>query len=445
MIRFIRSLISNIATLILSFVLAFIIWVIAVRANDPITTKSFQLEITEQGILPEEGLITKDDRLVRITVEGPESQLSPLTAQDFIAYIDLSQATFGISDTPIFIEKNVDDPLDQIKTVFQEPQETEIEIEQIVSKQIPVVVKVQGNAARGHEPGAPVSDPPTIQITGAERQVNRIDEARINIFLDDARADVVRVRQATYYGSDSEVISIGNLDASVSQVRVTVPIAEIEGVAEKPVIVNWAGNPATGYRLLGVSVEPNSLLVTGAPTVLQELRSISTEEIDISGLNESITQRVTLDLPEGVVLDEVQPVLITVEVEPILTSDVIRARLEVRALTEGYTATLQTEEVSVFLFGPLPILESITADDVNVTLDLLELEPGSYTLEPIVSVAVSNIEFRSVQPQLINVLIEGPADEEETGEDGEATGTPDATSTTLTPAATPPASSTPSP
>jgi len=303
-------------------------------------------------------------------------------------------------------------------------------------------VNVQGNAARGHEAGLAISDPATILITGAKSRVDLIAEARVSVFLSDAREDAVRVRQPTYYDEEGDVAAINGVDTGANEVRVTVPVAEIEGVADKPLIVNFTGNPATGYRLLGVSVEPNSLLVTGAPTVLQDLRSLSTEEIDISGLNESLTQRVTLDLPSGVVLDEVQPIVVTVEIEPILTSDVVRVVPEVRALTEGYTATLELEEVTVFLFGPLPALESTTADDLSVTLDLLDLEPGTHVVEPIVNIAVSNIEVRSVQPEVVTVVVSDTL--QVTPEVGEealgATETPvinEPPSVTATPLATP--------
>ena len=60
-------------------------------------------------------------------------------------------------------------------------------------------------------------------------------------------------------------------------------------------------------------------------------------------------------------------------------------------MAEGLEAILDPEEVRVFLFGPLPALESLSEEDVRVTLDLLNLEIGTYNLEPLVSISVNDV------------------------------------------------------
>ena len=43
--------------------------------------------------------------------------------------------------------------------------------------------------------------------------------------------------------------------------------------------------------------------------------------------------------------------------------------------------------------------------DVRVTLDLLNLEIGTYSLEPLVSISVNDVTERSIQPATITVII----------------------------------------
>jgi hypothetical protein len=117
------------------------------------------------------------------------------------------------------------------------------------------------------------------------------------------------------------------------------------------------------------------------------------------------TLQVALDLPDEVMLEDPQPIIVTVEIGPILTSDVVQKAVEVRGLAEGLDAILEPEEVRVFLFGPLPALESLSEDDVRVTLDLLNLEIGTYNLEPLVSISVNDVTERSIQPATITVII----------------------------------------
>jgi YbbR domain-containing protein len=409
--KFAGALISNIATLALSFVLAVIVWSAANRANDPITTRIFELPITQQGLLPSDGNVTVDGDTVRLTVEGPASIAGSLLASDFSAVIDLSTLPFGESEAAVQVFPL--NPTLNLEIVAQDPSIVLVNTIPIISEEIPVEVSIVGEAARGYERGDIVLDPETIFVTGPENEVSRLKSARITLFLESPREDFIAVRALTWLGQDQRPIPLGNIETSTNEVAVSIAVNQTEGVKVVPIIANWIGTPPNGYRLLAIEVDPESALVSGAPAILDGVQSIETETIDIFGATESFEQRVTLNLPKGIVLGELQSVVARFDIEPIVTSDVIRKKVEIRALGAGYTATLQTEEVTVFIFGPLPVLNSVTLDDVSVTLDLLDLGPGIYNIQPIVNVTAADIVPRSTQPEFVTVEIQSLADLEE--------------------------------
>lgn len=397
----VRWLASETATLILALFIGVIIWTAAVRANDPITTKSLVLEIQQTGLLPAEGDVTLGDRSVRITIEGPRSRIDPLRATDFQAFIDLSQISFGESLAAVQVTFSIN----EVNLVFQEPQQITVMAEEIVNREIPVSVTVNGDPARGHTLSLPIADPATILVSGRASRVNQLANAEITIFVDGNKEDIIQVRRPVFMTQEGRTASVTGLDLSTEEVIVTIPVQEIAGVAEKPIVVDWVGSPAPGYRLLDVTIEPDSVLVTGSPTAISNLTTLRTESIDISGLNESFEERVVLNLPEGIELDEVQPILVSFEIEPIRSTAVVRRVPEIRALGEGLEATLEPEQITVTLFGPIPALDSIQDADVTVTLDLLDLVTGTHTVAPIVNVLVSDVEVRSFQPELVTVNI----------------------------------------
>lgn len=409
--RFTTALLSNIATLALSFILAIIVWSAANRANDPIITSTIEIPIAKQGLLSVDGETTLDEDSVRLTFQGPTSIAGPLLASDFTAFVDRSTLPLGESEATVQIVPN--DPNLTIEILAQEPQTVVVNAIPIVTIEIPVKPSVRGEVARGYEMGGTVVDPNVILITGPENEVNRIASAEVSLFLESSRESVSVERVPTWLGPDQRPVALGNLETNVSEVTVSIEVKQTAGVKVVPIIATWQGEPPDGYRLLAIDVDPQTALITGSPSLLDQTQSIETEEIDISGAVESFDERVPLNLPEGVELDEVQPVILSVEIEPILTSDVIRKDVEVRALGEGLTMTLQTEEVTVFLFGPLPVLNSVTVDDVSVTLDLLDLGPGTHNIKPIVNVTATDVEFRSTQPEFITVEIQSLEELEE--------------------------------
>lgn len=398
MANFLKSLVANFTSLLLSLILAIFIWSVAVRDSDP--EDSIQLDVPVQVIgRPAEHTVSGIPDSVGIGLRGPESAINQLSREDFVAELDLTDVGPGETTVPITVRFD----REAIELVWQVPQEATVLIERLVTKEVPVQVDLEGSVARGYVTGETFVDPSTISVSGVASRVEALSEARVTVFLDNPQQDVVVTRRPIFYDQQGNITSVSSLDVSTEQIVVTVPVDQLAGYAAKPIVVNWQGEPAQGYRLLDVSVEPDSVLVTGSPAQLDRLARVQTEPIDISGLRESRTLQVALDLPPGVELDEVQPVFVDIEIEPILTSSVIRKTPEIRALPEGLTVTLDVDEVRVFLFGPLDKLDSLVENDVRVTVDLFGLDVGEHSLEPDADVFVSGIEVRSIQPPQVTV------------------------------------------
>lgn len=97
MMRLTRSLLANLATLILCFILAVVIWVNAMQVEDPNLKRALQIPATFIG-LPEDTTRlspTEDNPSVLISYEGPTSVVSELSPDDFSAIIDLSEVPLG--------------------------------------------------------------------------------------------------------------------------------------------------------------------------------------------------------------------------------------------------------------------------------------------------------------------------------------------------------------
>jgi YbbR domain-containing protein len=398
--RTIRTIFSGFTSIILALVLAFVIWIIAVQVNDPIEGRTLEVAVEIVGKPADATIVNRPPESVLITFQGPVSALEQLSPGDFSATIDLTSVPYGESVAPIRVAGG--NKLIELLSVF--PESAQLKLEHIVTHDILVLLQIRGEVARGHRVGETRVEPETVQVTGPADRVERLSEGRVIVFVDNEREDLSELRLPTFYDTQGDVASVVGLTLNPSEVEVIVPIQELAGFAEKPVTVNWVGEPATGFRLLDVKVEPSSVQVTGAPGILEGLR-VQTEPIDITGLTETTVQQVALDLPEGVGLVEIQPLIVTVEIEPILTSSVVQKPVEIRALGENLKAELDPEEVRVFLFGPIPTLDSLSDDDVRVTVDLLNLITGTHVVEPFVSVSADGVEVRSTQPAQITVII----------------------------------------
>ena len=396
------SVMANIGSLVLAAVLAIFIWLTATQDQDPISGQFLQLEVEFVGQPAESILVQPQRSSVQIRVEGPESVLRELSPDEFEAFVDLSQMPFGeTTPAPIRVTSSTED----VETTLVIPEEIDVLLEERVSREIPVELDVRGGVARGHTQGEPLLEPAFVTVSGPQSKVEELDFALITIFLNNARETNVGRHRPVFYDAQGRVASTVDMQVATQEVQVTVPVEQSEGFAEKLITVDWIGEPATGHRLLNVSVEPPSVLVQGPPETVNALTRLQTEPIDITGLTESFVQQATLALPAGISLDQDQEIFVSIGIEPIMSTDTRTREVEVLGLDEELEATLSPERVRVVLFGPLPVLDSLVAQDVRVTADLFGLEPGRYSIEPVVDLPDRGIAVRSLQPSAVSVLI----------------------------------------
>lgn len=397
-----RSLINYGGSLILATFLALIIWATATQAQDPIANQFIQLEVDFVG-QPENSVLLRPEReSVQLRIEGPQSILQQITPADFKASVDLSQVAFG---TGVTMPIRVSTPVEDIELSEPIPAQVEVELEQQVLREVPVELDIRGSVARGHIQGEPLIEPSKITVSGPASQVELLDFALATVFLNDAQETKVGEHRPIFYDESGQVASTINLNLSNDAVQVTIPVEESEGFSEKVITVDWTGEPARGYRLLSVEVDPPTVVVSGLPQRVNEITRLTTEEIDINGLDESDTQQVTLKLPEGIRLDQEQDIFATFEIEPIRTTDTRLRKVETLGLDENVEAILDPEEVRVIIYGPLPVLDTLLDEDVLVTVDLFGLDTGTYSLEPAVVLPDRGLETRSLRPQAITVTI----------------------------------------
>ena len=62
-------------------------------------------------------------------------------------------------------------------------------------------------------------------------------------------------------------------------------------------------------------------------------------------------------------------------------------------------------ELLVHVAGPLPILNTLTRQDVHVSVDVAGLAAGSYQLTPTVQILASNVTVESLLPGTIEVIL----------------------------------------
>jgi YbbR domain-containing protein len=322
-----------------------------------------------------------------------------LQAEDFSAYIDLTGMGPGVHDADVQVD--IVDP--RVSVVSIQRPALRVQLDQVVSKEVPVRVDIVDTTAFGYDWQTPVVEPMTVTVTGPETQVAQVTTARAEVSMGNAKNQVERNQQVALINGEGQTVP--RVTAAPNLVHVIVPVEQWPGRKEVAVSVDLVGQPAAGYRLNAVRVNPSTVVLLGNADVLTQVPGfVETEEVSLDGATSEIQQRVQLNVPDDVTVLEGPAVDVTVSITPIEGGTTVQQPPVVQNLGPGLTATVALDTVDVILSGPLPSLEALGPDDVFVLVDLTGLLPGNHVLTPRV-VVPTGIRSVSVIPETIEVVI----------------------------------------
>jgi YbbR domain-containing protein len=434
-------LVQNLSSIIISILLALLVWVAAVREQNPLREADYSQLIPIQ-VIPPSGQLVLTSSLpasVQLRLLAPESSWSTLTPAKIKAAIDLSQLDAGPSEVPVTVE--IADG--QVKVINQTPDSVSVNLEALRTITLPVQIDVMDGPPLGYVNRIPLAEPPNVTITGPVSVLEQVDEAATEIFIRNSKETIQAVRNVVVRNQEDQIVR--DVKIEPAKVEVTLPIEQRFGYKDVSVRVQVQGQVASGYRVSNISVRPPTLTLVGSPRGLGAVAGfVETVPINLNQATENIIQTVPLDLPDGVTTVSSEGsngpggVEVLIEVTPIENSITLQRPVNQQGIDPDYWWRASPDRVDVFLSGPLPRLQTLLAGDVKVIVDLFGLEPGTYKLQPTVfqpdgvrldatlpdtievtigrtiERPVTQVDLRSdyswtATPNRVNVLIAGPA------------------------------------
>jgi YbbR domain-containing protein len=402
---------SNVISILLALVLALMVWIIATQEANPVETVDFEPTISiEYANLGDNLIITNDPaQTTQVTINAASDTLRLLSASDFTAVADLSDLAPGTHEVPIKVEINPDR---QAIFIESNPSRVEVELEEIADRSLPVQLVTNGDPPTGYRAGTTEISPAEVTISGARSLVELASEARVELDIDGMRDTVEEVLTVSVLDSDGQALS--NVVVAPPEVQVTVPIVQEADYREVAVRVNASVLTEPGYYVSRTTADPALVGVRGDPDVLQTLSAIETEPIDLQGLKEDTSVVAALSPPDGVTVEDVTTVEVTIAVQAQPGFDVYEVPIQIIGESENLPADILSGNAVVSLSGPLPVLQKLNPEqNIVVSVDVTDLEPGRYQLEPDVNILnpdipvedLDEVVVESVLPTLIEVEI----------------------------------------
>jgi YbbR domain-containing protein len=170
------------------------------------------------------------------------------------------------------------------------------------------------NLAEDHEIVSQKTNEVNLGLKGHERLIKSIRIKDIRVYLDMSK---MKDGWGVYYINKENIkvppsIEVTKIDPSMVKIKVEKTVSK-----RIPVTASINGEPMDGYSVVSVVVEPPLVMVEGAESVVDRIKRLKSESIDISGKKETFEEVATV-LTNGKIIrvsdDEVK-VIVTIKRE----------------------------------------------------------------------------------------------------------------------------------
>lgn len=379
-----KALSKKSSMIILSLVLAVIVFVIIDRQNTTLLEKNAEVlyDIPLSATYNDEEYVVEGlPETVDITLIGTKANLylaKQLPTQD--VNVDLSDLKPGVHKVNLKYKQSITsveyklDPSEVTVVVSSKKSET-----RSVESDIVNLNKLDSKLAINNTK----LDTDEVIIKGTEDSLAKVStiKALINV------SDMVDPKAGTNTLKDIPLIAYdengAKVDVEMVPSKVTATV-EIESPSKTvPLEIEPTGNVIFGKAIKNITSSVQKVTIYGNSKVLDNTNSIKVK-IDVNNLKSNKDYTVTIKKPAGIREISEKVVTAKVELDDEVTTELSGVKLGVVNLGFNYTAQATSEnatEVTVILKGVESIIKNITPSDVEAYVDLEGLGAGDHEVE----------------------------------------------------------------
>ena len=379
-----KALSKKSSMIILSLVLAVIVFVIIDRQNTTLLEKNAEVlyDIPLSATYNDEEYVVEGlPETVDITLIGTKANLylaKQLPTQD--VNVDLSDLKPGVHKVNLKYKQSITsveyklDPSEVTVVVSSKKSET-----RSVESDIVNLNKLDSKLAINNTK----LDTDEVIIKGTEDSLAKVStiKALINV------SDMVDPKAGTNTLKDIPLIAYdengAKVDVEMVPSKVTATV-EIESPSKTvPLEIEPTGNVIFGKAIKNITSSVQKVTIYGNSKVLDNTNSIKVK-IDVNNLKSNKDYTVTIKKPAGIREISEKVVTAKVELDDEVTTELSGVKLGVVNLGSNYTAQPTSEnvtEVTVTLKGVESIIKNITPSDVEAYVDLEGLAAGDHEVE----------------------------------------------------------------
>lgn len=392
------KLFDNLLLKILSVIAAVLLWLIVVNIDDAVDSRlirNVKVTMVNMEALTSQGQMCRvadGTDVVDLTVYARRSVLSKLKASDFVVTADIQKDLQYGSMVKIEVSYVGDATIEMVE---QNRENVLVSIEESVTEQFKVAVKLQGEPENGLVAGSVIPEQTLVEITGPISVVERIKVVQVEVPIAGITGTVVRPGRLKLLDSDGNEINGTYLDYYGKDTDFNVTVTTLN---KKEVGISFDISQAApdGYGLSAITYKPETVTIAGTNAQIRPIYNLNIppEALNPEGAVGRVEQTVDISryLDEGIVIpnENEREIVVTMDITAHVTQNylITNDRIQYLNIPEGLSIDpAETGTLGVVVSGLEADLAGLTLDNISVSVDLSECRrPGTYTLPVTVNV-----------------------------------------------------------
>ena len=384
---------QNLKMKIFAVIFAFFMWIYVMAEVDPIIIRDIdsvpinitnmqELELLE--LTPEYGT----DLNVRVSLRGRRSILNAQITRGIKAEGWINNPKEGENILVVDL-KDVDSNLEY--TLYPSDKQINLEKKMVIRKSVSVVQT--GTLPEGYEIKEIKSNPASMYIEGPKTLVDSITTLMTTLDVSNYDKDFSKKLQVIPVDRDNQEVK----GVSINQDTVFVHAIVVK-TKTVPIVLDIPNSENDELKLSGYTIDPPEVVIKGKANIIDSIKEIKTEKVELSQLVENPNLKVKLVLPTGV---ETQTPEITLKssMEKVISKEFNISKERIQISGNGQLPDISDNpDISDFIAVKITttdkIMDTISENDIRVYIKMQEYQnnPARVPIHVEVDEEVESIE-----------------------------------------------------
>ena len=374
---------NKLGSILLSLAIAFGLWLYVVTnisIEDERTYHDIPVAFEGEIALEERGLMITygTETSVDLRLYGARTNLNKLTSSNITIKANLARIyDVGQVEVNYDIYYPGDVPSNAFTELNKNPSTITLIVEERIKKEVPVAIVFTGSVPEEYlcDVDNAMLDQAVVNVVGPASIINQIEQAMIQVDLENRTETIVDYFQYTLCDANNEPVDADLVVADTAQIRMELAIRRFK---ELPVTYTVVAGGGASEENVSITLDYPVIRVSGSDVLLEQLTQINLGAINLGNIREDTNLAYAISLPDGVInLSGVDEINADIRFQGLTTREFTVENIRVNGVPSGMEYELVTKRLTVTLRGPSAIIEKMKAKDLTVSVDLSGKDAGT--------------------------------------------------------------------